>query len=150
MTVRSASRNHDWHLALADRLIAGVGTGQEAGVTARGCAHLLTAVSRRVGAEHEGQETASFFQSCPDAPGLSGRVHTGGITNDHPANRNPGVRRHHAAEMDGAAEGDAGARMVSWRCGSNCAGRVQHGASALGAIASVVVTEIIKAAADLG
>src|SRR5215471_10858956 len=93
--------------ALADRLIAVVGTGQETGVTAHGRAHLFAAVSRRIGAEHEGQETASFFQPGPDVPGLTGRVQTGGIANGHPANRDPGLRRYHAADMDGAAEGDA-------------------------------------------
>jgi hypothetical protein len=35
---------------------------------------LLAAVGRRVGAEDEWQETASFFQPCPDAPGLTRRV----------------------------------------------------------------------------
>ena len=67
---------------------------------------MLAAVGRWVGAEDERQEPPGFFQPCPDASGVTRRVQAGGITNGHPANRDPGLWRHHAADMDGAAERD--------------------------------------------
>jgi hypothetical protein len=68
---------------------------------------LLATVGRRIGTEDERQETARFFQPGPDAPGLARRVQAGRIAHSHPANRDPGLWRHHAADMDGTAERDA-------------------------------------------
>src|SRR5215471_17852568 len=85
---------------LTDGLIAAVGAGQEAGVAAHGCAHLLAAPGRWVGAKHERQEPAGFIQPRPDAVRLTGRVQPSGITYGHPADRDPGARRHHAADMN--------------------------------------------------
>ena len=100
-------RDESFAPALADGLVALVGPGQETGVAAQGGAHLLAAVSFRVGAEHERKEAPRLVQSGPDALGLTGRVQAGRVTHGHPADRDPGLRWHHAADVDGAAEGDA-------------------------------------------
>ncbi len=76
---------------LADWLVALVRTGQEAGVTAHGGARLLAAVIGRIGAEHERQEAASFFQSSPDVAGVARGVRASRIANGHPPDRDPGL-----------------------------------------------------------
>ena len=64
--MRQTTARHPQTTCLADQHLAAVGAGQEADVAAHSCAHLLAAVGRWVGAEHERQEPVGFFQSRPD------------------------------------------------------------------------------------
>ena len=92
---------------LADLLVIAVPAVQVAGIAVHRHAHLLATICCWVGAEHEGQEPASFIQPRPDALCLARRIQASRIPDRHPANRDPGLRWHHAADLDRTAQSHA-------------------------------------------
>jgi hypothetical protein len=78
---------------------------QEPGVAAHRGPHLLSPVGGRVGAEDEREEPAGLFQARPDLACLTGRVQAGRIADRDPADRDPGLRGQHAADVDRAPQG---------------------------------------------
>src|ERR1700751_4635978 len=88
-------------------LVVMMAAGQGPGVAPHRGAHLLPPVRCRAGSEYEREEPAGLLQARPDLGCPTWRRTAGRIADRHPADRDPGLRRQHAPDMDRAAQGYA-------------------------------------------
>src|ERR1700757_2511740 len=89
-------------------LVLPMAAGNRRGVALERGLHLLAAVGSLLDAEHEREEAAADLGDAgPDRLCVAGRVDARGVTDCHPADGDPGLRRHNAADVHRAAERDA-------------------------------------------